>query len=140
MRSWKERLAHTLLFEALGLAIVIPASSALTGHDTGQIGPLAIFLATFAMLWNLVWNRLFDHWVPTRRRSLLQRGAQSLGFELGILIATLPVVAWWLDIGLVEAFWLDLGFMLFFLVYALVFNTAFDHYMQRRLQRRKEPA
>ncbi|MBB3192303.1 PACE efflux transporter [Halomonas cerina] len=140
MRSWKERLAHTLLFEAGGVMMVTPLASGLSGHDSGRIGPLAVFMASFAMLWNLVWNRLFDHWVPTRRRRLDQRMAQALGFELGILVATLPVVAWWLGIGLGEAFWLDLGFMAFFLVYALVFNTAFDHFMQRRLQRRKEPA
>ncbi|MDR5903382.1 MULTISPECIES: PACE efflux transporter [Halomonas] len=133
MRSWRERLTHMVLFEALGLAIVIPASSALTGHDSGAIGVLAVGLASAAMLWNLIWNRLFDSWVPTRRRSVWQRIAQAGGFELGLLIMTLPVVAWWLQIGLVEAFWLDLGFMLFFLCYALVFNTAFDRIMHRRL-------
>ena len=37
--------------------------------------------------------------------------------------------------GLVEAFWLDLGFMLFFLAYAMVFNTLFDLVMRRRLAR-----
>lgn len=133
MRSWKERLSHMVLFEATGLAIVIPLSSALSGHDTGSIGVLAVGISSAAMLWNLIWNRLFDSWVPTRRRSLAQRIAQAAGFELGLLIATLPVVAWWLEIGLVEAFWLDLGFMLFFLVHALVFNTTFDHVMRRRL-------
>jgi uncharacterized membrane protein len=133
MRSWKERVTHMVLFEAIGLAIVIPLSSVLSGHEAGAIGVLAAGLAGAAMLWNLIWNRLFDAWVPTRRRSLVQRIAQAVGFELGLLIATLPVVAWWLDIGLVEAFWLDLGFMLFFLTYALFFNTAFDHVMRRRL-------
>ncbi|WP_108447435.1 PACE efflux transporter [Halomonas denitrificans] len=137
MRSWKERVTHMVLFETIGLAIVIPLSSVLSGHDTGALGVLAVGLASAAMLWNLVWNRLFDRWVPTRRRSLAQRVAQALGFELGLLIATLPVVAWWLGIGLVEAFWLDLGFMLFFLGYALVFNTAFDRVMRRRLARQE---
>ncbi|WP_027962184.1 PACE efflux transporter [Halomonas halodenitrificans] len=135
MRSWRERLTHMVLFEALGLAIVIPASSALTGHGSGEIGVLAVGLATVAMLWNLVWNRLFDVWVPSRRRSLWQRIAQAGGFELGLLLMTLPAVAWWLQIGLVEAFWLDLGFMLFFLFYALIFNTAFDRIMHRLLAR-----
>lgn len=136
MRSWRERLAQTTLFEAGGLVLVTPVASWLTGHGIGQMGLLTVSLATFAMLWNLVWNRLFDHWVPTRRRSLVQRVAQALGFELGLLVMTLPVVAWWLAIGVVEAFWLDLGFMLFFLVYALVFNSVFDLVMQRRLARR----
>ncbi len=135
MRSWSERLWHTTLFEAGGLVLVTPLASWLTGHGIGQIGLLAAVLATFAMLWNLVWNRLFDRWVPTRRRSVMQRIAQALGFEFGLLVMTLPGVAWWLGIGIVEAFWLDLGFMLFFLVYALIFNTLFDAVMRRRLAR-----
>ncbi|MGC3873697.1 PACE efflux transporter [Halomonas sp. GXIMD04776] len=133
MRSWGERVLHMTLFEAGGLIIVTPLSSWLTGHDMGRLGLLAAAIATLAMLWNLVWNRLFDHWVPTRRRTLMQRSAQALGFELGLLIVTLPGVAWWLGIGIVEAFWLDLGFMLFFLLYALLFNTAFDAWMRHRL-------
>lgn len=136
MRSWRERLLHTTLFEAGGLVLVTPLASWLSGHGIAQMGLLAAVLATFAMVWNLIWNRLFDRWVPTRRRSLMQRVAQALGFELGLLVMTLPGVAWWLGIGLVEAFWLDLGFMLFFLVYALIFNSVFDLVMQRRLARR----
>lgn len=115
--------------------MVTPLASWLTGHGLGEIGMLAVGLASAAMLWNLIWNRLFDVWVPTRRRSLVQRMAQAFGFELGLLIMTLPAVAWWLGIGLIEAFWLDLGFMLFFLAYAMVFNTMFDHVMRRRLAR-----
>lgn len=137
MRSWTERVTHMVLFEAGGLVMVTPLASGITGHGMGEIGVLAVGLASVAMLWNLVWNRLFDRWVPTRRRSLVQRLAQAFGFELGLLVMTLPVVAWWLGIGLVEAFWLDLGFLLFFLAYALVFNTAFDHVMRQRLARRE---
>ena len=80
-----------------------------------------------------VWNWLFDRWLPTRRRTLSQRFAQAMGFETGLLIMTLPAVAWWMEIGLVEAFWLDAGFMLFFLVYAMVFNSLFDRIVERRL-------
>lgn len=135
MRSWTERVTHMVLFEAGGLAMVTPLASWLTSHDMGEIGVLAVGLASAAMLWNLVWNRCFDAWVPTRRRSLAQRIAQAFGFELGLLVMTLPAVAWWMGIGLMEALWLDLGFMLFFLAYALVFNTLFDHVMRRYLAR-----
>lgn len=135
MRSFKERLAHMSLFELGGLVIVTPLATWLSGHGIEEIGVLAAALATVAMLWNLVWNWCFDRLVPTRQRSLAQRLAQAFGFESGLLITTLPAVAWWLDIGLVEAFWLDAGFMLFFLVYAMVFNSIFDHIMIRRMAR-----
>lgn len=135
MRSFKERLAHMSLFELGGLVIVTPLATWLSGHDMAEIGILAAGLATAAMLWNLVWNWCFDRMVPTRQRSLMQRFAQAFGFELGLLIMTLPAVAWWLNVGLVEAFWLDAGFMLFFLVYAMVFNSVFDRIMLSRLER-----
>ncbi|ALM53925.1 PACE efflux transporter [Halomonas huangheensis] len=135
MRSFKERLTHMTLFELGGLVIVTPLAAWLSGHDMGEIGILAAGIATAAMLWNLIWNWGFDRMVPSRKRSLTQRFVQALGFELGLLIMTLPAVAWWLNVGLVEAFWLDFGFLLFFLVYAMVFNSAFDRIMLSRLKR-----
>ena len=41
-------------------------------------------------------------------------------------IVALPVMSWWLDIGLLEALVLDLGFVLFYLVYAFVYNWSYD--------------
>ncbi|MBY5926378.1 MULTISPECIES: PACE efflux transporter [Halomonas] len=134
MRSLKERLVHMVSFELGGLVIVTPLASMLSGHGLAEMGVLAAGLATAAMLWNLVWNWMFDRWVPSRRRTLQQRLAQAFGFELGLLVMTLPAVAWWMNIGLVEAFWLDAGFMLFFLIYAMVFNSLFDRIVERRLQ------
>ena len=136
MRTWKERVAHMTLFEIGGLLIVTPLASWLSGHGLLEIGGLAIVIATMAMLWNLVWNRLFDVWVPSRRRSFTQRLAQAVGFELGLLVTTLPLIAWWLDISLLEALVMDIGFIVFFLLYAMAFNTLFDRIMLRRLAAR----
>lgn len=136
MRTWKERVAHMSLFEVGGLLIVTPLASWLSGHGLLEIGGLAVVIATMAMLWNLVWNRLFDVWVPSRRRTFAQRLAQAVGFELGLLVTTLPLIAWWLEIGLVEALVMDVGFIVFFLFYAMAFNTLFDRIMLRRLAAR----
>lgn len=133
MRSWKERIVHMSLFELGGLLIVTPLASWLSGHGMLEIGGLAVVIATMAMLWNLVWNRLFDVWVPSRRRTLMQRFAQAAGFELGLLVTTLPLIAWWLEISLLEALVMDIGFLVFFLFYAMAFNTLFDRIMLRRL-------
>ncbi|MGO2132453.1 MAG: PACE efflux transporter [Halomonas sp.] len=133
MRTWKERVAHMTLFEIGGLLIVTPLASWLSGHGLLEIGGLAAVIATMAMLWNLVWNRIFDSWVPSRRRTLMQRFAQAIGFELGLLVTTLPLIAWWLEISLLEALVMDIGFLVFFLFYAMAFNTLFDRIMLRRL-------
>jgi hypothetical protein len=37
-----------------------------------------------------------------------------------------PFFAWWLEVSLWQAFVLDLGLLLFFLVYTFVFNWVFD--------------
>ncbi|RAR60842.1 MULTISPECIES: PACE efflux transporter [Halomonadaceae] len=135
MRSVKERLLHSALFEAGGLVLVTPLANLVSGHGLGKLGTLGVALATVAMGWNLIWNRLFDHWVPSRRRSVFERLAQALGFEAGLVVLTLPGVAWWLEIGLAEALWLDIGFVVFFLAYGLIFNTLFDRAMRRHLAR-----
>lgn len=38
----------------------------------------------------------------------------------------LPAMAWWLEISLLEALVLDLGFVVFYLVYAFVYNLLYD--------------
>ena len=47
-------------------------------------------------------------------------------FEGGLLIVLLPFIAWYLGIGLLEAFYLDVSFTLFYLVYTFVFNWLYD--------------
>jgi uncharacterized membrane protein len=37
-----------------------------------------------------------------------------------------PLIAWWLGIGLWEALVMDLALVVFFLVYTFAFNWAFD--------------
>ena len=37
-----------------------------------------------------------------------------------------PVFAWWLDVSLWQALVMDLGLVVFFLIYTFVFNWAFD--------------
>mgnify|MGYP003392208769 FL=1 len=59
-------------------------------------------------------------------KTLWQRVLHTFGFEGGLLIVALPVMSWWLDIGLLEALVLDLGFVLFYLVYAFIYNWSYD--------------
>jgi uncharacterized membrane protein len=50
----------------------------------------------------------------------------AAGFEGGLIVVLVPLVAWWLHMSLWEAFMLDLGLVAFFLVYGFLFNWAFD--------------
>jgi len=49
-----------------------------------------------------------------------------LAFETGLLVMFLPLTAWFLAINLWQAFWLDLAFMLFYLVYGYFYHWGYD--------------
>ena len=57
---------------------------------------------------------------------LRRRIAHAIGFEGGLIAFLVPVFAWWLGVSLWDALVMDLGLVVFFLVYTFVFNWAFD--------------
>ena len=59
-------------------------------------------------------------------KSMWQRVIHAIGFEGGLLLAAMPIMSLWLGITLLEAFFLDLGFAIFYLVYAFVYNLSYD--------------
>jgi len=73
---------------------------------------------------------MFDHGLKrltgSTRKSLKMRLFHALSFELGLMITFLPVIAWWMGIGLVEALIVDIAFVVFYLVYAFVFTWCYD--------------
>jgi uncharacterized membrane protein len=50
----------------------------------------------------------------------------SAGFELGLVVMLVPLLAWWLEVTLWVAFVADLGLMAFFFIYTMAFTWAFD--------------
>ncbi|HEX5373196.1 MAG TPA: PACE efflux transporter [Aquabacterium sp.] len=130
MQGVKRRIVHTLLYEALAIAFVTVAVKLLGWSDTGGAMGLAVLSSVLAMAWNLVFNLLFEAWErrQTRHgRSALRRAAHALGFEGGLVLLTVPLFMWWLDLGWWAALVADLSLVLFFLVYTYVFNWVFDH-------------
>lgn len=130
MRSTRDRIRQAVSFELIGLLIITPLGAWVFGHDPFDIGLLAAAAATIATVWNYVYNLLFDHALVRAtgrvRKRPLERVLHAVGFEAGILIALLPVVAWWLDISLWQAFVMDLFFAGFYMVYAFVFTWGYE--------------
>ena len=65
------------------------------------------------------YNAGFEAWEARRAvsgRPLSMRIIHAIGFEGGLAFILVPVVAWWMGIGLIEALLLDLGLLVFFLV------------------------
>ncbi len=136
-KSVKERALHALLFEIIGVLLFAPGLAWVLGQSLGKMGAMTVMISTVAMLWNMVFNALFDR---LRARigfalSLRIRAMHAICFEAGLVIAVVPMAAWWLSISLWEAFLLDIGLLLLFLPYTMLFNLAYDKARERIVAR-----
>ena len=131
VRTGKDRLRYTIVFEATLMMALIPAGAAFFGKGLADIGLLGIFLSIKAMLVNLIYNWLFDH-VDARAnrissdRSTLGRIVHAVGFESTLLITSLPIYMWWLNLTLLQAFVTDVVVTSFVVVYTYAFTLAYD--------------
>lgn len=130
MRSTRDRIRHAISFELIALLIVTPAGALFFDKPISDIGVIAVGGATIATGWNYLYNLGFDHLLRRLTggtlKSPLIRVAHAVLFELGLLIVLLPFVAWYLNISLWEALVMDIAFALFYVVYAYIFNWAYD--------------
>jgi uncharacterized membrane protein len=130
MRSTRDRIRHALLFEVVGLALIIPLGTVLFGLHASAMGVIGAGSAVAATAWNYVYNSGFDRamqrLVGHTRKSLPLRLVHAVLFEAGLLVILLPPIAWYLGIGLVQAFVMDIAIALFYVAYAFVFNLAYD--------------
>jgi len=132
-RSIQERVAHALIFEVCAILSFTPIISWVTGKPLLDIGVLTLVISTVAILWNMLYNYLFDGLQNHLRfkRGLWVRVMHAVMFEFGLIFFVVPMAAWWLSISLVEAFWLDIGILLLFLPYTMLFNYAYDKVRER---------
>lgn len=131
MRTFKDRIRHTLLFEIIALGFVVVGGSWILGRSMEFIGALSLMFSGLAMGWNMLFNWFFDLWDRTYRdcakRGFAVRAVHATMFELGMLIMGIFLVAWWLRISYWDAFVIDIGFSIFFLFYAFGFNWTYDY-------------
>ncbi|MDO6825393.1 PACE efflux transporter [Marinobacter sp. 1_MG-2023] len=130
MRSTGDRIRQAISFEVVGLLISVPLAAVAFGFSLEKTGVLGLIGATLATTWNYIFNLGFDHTLKkltgSTRKSFKVRILHAFSFELGLLIAFLPIIAWWMGIGLLEALLVDVSFALFYLVYAFVFTWCYD--------------
>lgn len=130
MRSPLDRLRHALMFEILALALVVPAGAILFGFQVLDFGVVGVTSATLAMLWNIVYNYLFDralkHATGTTQKAGPIRILHAIVFEIGMLAVLIPFIAWYLDLSLWHAFVTDVALAGFYVVFAIAFNWAYD--------------
>ena len=129
MQGLKRKVVYVTLYELIAIVCSTWALAAMSGHGLGDSGGVAVAASCIAVAWNLVFNTLFEAWEARQRvrgRSVARRVAHAIGFEGGLIAALVPLIAWWFDISLLQALLLDLGLVVFFLIYTFVFNWIFD--------------
>lgn len=130
MRTTKDRIRQAISFEAIGLVLSVPLAAVTFGFDLEKTGVLGVICATVATVWNYLFNIGFDHGLirltGSTRKSLTMRLLHAVTFEVGLMIVLLPLIAWWMGIGLIEALMVDVAFVVFYLVYAFVFTWGYD--------------
>ena len=104
------------------------------------MGGLTILLATTAMIWNIIYNALFDRLWPSHlvKRTAKVRAFHALGFESGFIVIGGSIVSYVLNVSLLQAFTLEIGFFLFFLPYTMFYNWAYDTLRERVMKRRQQ--
>lgn len=124
----KRRIGYTLSYEALAV-VCTTGLLVLFGNDPVQSLPFAIVSSITAMIWNFLWNTLFEKMERTfgwKGRSVPVRVFHAVGFEGGLAAILIPIMAWWLQVTLLDALVTELGLLAFFLMYTYVFNLSFD--------------
>ncbi|UPR37420.1 PACE efflux transporter [Vibrio cyclitrophicus] len=127
--STLERVFQSVLFEVLAVTLSIVGLAIFTDHDVNALSGTMIVVASIAMMWNYCFNRIFDRYFTGEKsqRSLKLRVFHVVLFEAGLLVATIPVMAYLLNVGIWQAFLMDIGVTIFITIYAFVFNLIYDH-------------
>lgn len=125
---WR-RVVYVGLYEAIAIVLASAGFMLMADASALRAGGLSALCSAVAVAWNVVFNHAFERWESrqaVRGRSVRRRVAHAIGFEGGLAAILVPAIAWWLDVSLWQALAMDLGLLLFFLVYTFVFNWAFD--------------
>lgn len=129
MQGPSRKIVQAVLYELIAIGVLSPSLSWAYDESLASSGGLSVLLSATALLWSMLYNGCFEYWEarqPQRSRTWLRRLLHSLGFEGGLTLMLLPVVAAWLNITWWSALATNLALFVFFFFYALLFQWAFD--------------
>ncbi|MGC5701336.1 multidrug/biocide efflux PACE transporter [Pseudomonas sp. NFXW11] len=137
-KSLTERIFQAVGFELLAVLICTPLLSWIMDKPMTDMGLVTLGVGLLALSWNVIFNSLFDRLLKALRQAHngWTRVVHALLFEGGLVLFAVPLIAWWLDISLLQALILDLGVLLFFLPYTYVYHWGYDVLRDKWLQQR----
>lgn len=123
------RVVYVGLYELIAIVVATAGLAAATGQGAMHSGVISAVSSAIAVVWNVVWNSIFERWESrqhVRGRHWGRRVAHAIGMEGGLVFMLVPLFAWWFQVSLWDALVMDIGLLLFFLVYTFVFHWGFD--------------
>lgn len=124
----KRRIVHALSYEIILLVIIAIALSFIFEVPLEVTGSLGIVMAVTSVVWNMIFNHFFEKLEKKHKfkRSVGVRVLHAIGFEGGLMLATIPMVAYAMNMRLWDALLLDLSLTTCILVYTFIFQWCFD--------------
>ncbi|MDV4263729.1 PACE efflux transporter [Acinetobacter seifertii] len=129
MQGLKRRIVYVSSYEVIGMVISSVGLALLAGDSVEHTGPLSVMITTIAVTWNFIYNILYEKWEArqdSKSRTVKRRVVHAIGFQITLVIFLIPLIAWWMNISLVAAFWLDVAFIIIIPIYTFIFNWTFD--------------
>ena len=129
MTPARRKIVYAVSFETLGTLVASVAVTLMSDASAGSSLVLSALTATIALCWSFVFNTVFEAWEarqPVKGRSLRRRTVQALMFEGGLVLICIPVMAWWLQVGYLEALAYEAGLIALFIAYTYAFTWGFD--------------
>lgn len=124
----QRRIVYAVVFELLAILFTTGILAAF-GNSGGSSLAVAVVSSTVALLWNIAFNSMFEAFerrAGITGRPWWLRALHAVAFEGGLILFLVPAVALILGVGLWQAFLIEAGLLVFFLVYAAVYAYAFD--------------
>lgn len=131
LRSLKDRIRYTVIFETILLIMLVPAGMAFYDRAFFDIGLLGVILVLKAMIINVIYNWVFDRIEARTGRVASDRPhklrvVHAIGFEVTLAITSIPIYTWWLHITVLEAILIDVVVTTFIVGYTYVYTLAYD--------------
>lgn len=134
------RIVYVLLFELLAICLssLLLVYVADGGHGESLV--VASVGSLIAITWNYVFTALFEYAEERLKlkRTLFVRILHTLFFEGGLVAIAVPLLMWWYDLGFLAALELEIGLLIFFLVFTFTFSWVFDSMVARKVFKRPD--
>jgi uncharacterized membrane protein len=122
----KPQLIQAISFEVGALSLFVLFFAPFLEHSAAELGTLGLAFSLLTVLLLYFYNQLFDsallRLTGNVEKTGLARVLHALLFEATLLVFSLPAIAWWLEVSLLDALILEVAAVTFMVVYTYIFH------------------